>query len=189
MTNTVSFDPGLGKLASDLYSEVYIIENDLAHMPQFARKARYYSVTYKKIVKAILNNLGFYKGCLAWAYYIKNNNNDANLIGNPFVNMTEEQKSQYAPTDMVDFLIEYMDKFKSDLRYYNIKGVALPNDTGEILSKYREFVAMNEGFINTNNVSEIKLPENLIFNTNLDEIKAKIDNAIENQNLDELLSL
>ena len=47
MTDTVAFDPGMGKLATDLYTEVYIIENDLANMPQLSRKIRYYRITKK----------------------------------------------------------------------------------------------------------------------------------------------
>ena len=46
-TKTVEFDPGIGQLATDLYLEVYIIENDMANRPQFARKARYFAATYR----------------------------------------------------------------------------------------------------------------------------------------------
>ena len=189
MTKTVEFDPGIAQFAGDLYTEAYIIENDMANMPQFARKVRYYSVTYKKLLKVILGNLGFYNACLAWAYYIVNTANDAVLSGNPFISYTEEQKAQYAPTDGIDFCIEYTDKFISDLKYFNIKGVTLPERTKEILSKYREFVAINEGFLNTEKVSDIKLPENLTFATPLKDIKKAIDEAITKENLTDLINL
>lgn len=189
MTDTVAFDPGMGKLATDLYNEVYIIENDMANMPQLSRKIRYYRVTYKKIVKAMLNNLAFYRGCLAWAYYIKNSHKDAILSQNPFISLSEEQKAQYAPTEVVEFFQEYIAKFKSDLKYFNVKDNSLPANTEEILSQYREFVAMNEGFMNAHTVADIKLPENLTFTASQEEIKTKIDNAVKSEDLSELLTL
>ncbi|MBQ2644933.1 hypothetical protein IJG14_05090 [bacterium] len=189
MSDTIAFDPGIGNLAVDFYTEAYIIENDLANMPQYARKVRYYNVVYKKLMKAFLNNLAFFKGCLAWAYYIVNEKKDADITGNPFVSYTEEQKAQYAPTEMIDFTIEYFEKFKSDLKYYHIKNVEFPDFTTDILNKYREFLAINEGFINAHKVSDIKLPENLEFTKTLDEIKNIIDDVIKTKNSDNLLSL
>lgn len=189
MSENIAFDPGLGKLALDLYSEVYILENDLANMPQLPRKIRYFRISYKRIVKVLLNNLAFYKGCLAWAYYIVNKCPDNILTGNPFVSLSEEQKTQYAPTELVDFCIEYLPKFYSDLKYYNVKDVNLPNDTDSILKIYREFVSMNEGFINAHKTSDIQLPEGLNFEKSFDEIKTEIDSAIEQQNISNLINL
>ena len=189
MTNTVEFDPGLGNLAESLYSEAYVIENDLAAMPQRARKTRYFQAVYKRIVKAMLNNLAFYNGCLAWGYSIKELDWDTPISGNPFVSLTEEQKADYAPTDSVDFFIEYLPQFYSDLKYYNIKSVQLPENTDYILNMYREFVSANEGFINAHKASDIILPENLKFSKSADEMKKEILTAVENKNLSTLLSL
>ncbi len=187
--NSIEFDPGIGSLAADLYLDVYMVENDIANMPQFARKARYFAVSYRKILKSLINNLGFYRGCLGWAYYISNEHKGKTFTGNPFVNYTEEQKAQYAPTEMVDFCIEYLPKFKSDLNYFHVKNVSLPENAQEILNQYREFLSMNEGFINANSVDDIKLPESLSFSKSPLEIKAELDNAIENKNLDNLIYL
>ncbi|MCR5262209.1 MAG: hypothetical protein K6C94_10300 [Candidatus Gastranaerophilales bacterium] len=189
MADTIEFDPGISELCDDFYSEVYVIENDIANMPQYPRKARYYSVTYKRILKTFLNNLAFYQGCLAWAYYIVNTHSECKLSGNPFNSYTEEQKSQYAPTAMVDFVTEYLEKFKSDLKYFHIKNVVFPENTNEILETYRSFLAENEGFINVHNVSEVKLPEKLKFIMPAEDIKAVIDKAIENKNLNLLLDI
>lgn len=186
---TVEFDPGIGQLATDLYLDVYVVENDIAKMPQFARKARYFAVTYKKILKALINNLGFYRGCLGWAYYIVNEHKGEAFTGNPFVNYTEEQKAQYAPTEMVDFCIEYLPKFQSDLKYFHIKNVELPENAMEILNQYREFLSINEGFINAKTADDIKLPENVTFSKSPLEIKSELDKAIENKNLDDLINL
>lgn len=186
---TVEFDPGIGALAADLYLDVYVIENDIANMPQFARKARYFAATYRKILKSLINNLGFYRGCLGWAYYIVNEHKGETFTGNPFVNYTEEQKAQYAPTEMVDFCIEYLPKFESDLKYFHIKNVKLPENAKEILNQYREFLAMNEGFINAKTADDIKLPEGVAFSKSPLEIKAELEKAIETKNLDDLINL
>ena len=150
---TVEFDPGIGALAADLYLDVYVIENDIANMPQFARKARYFAATYRKILKSLINNLGFYRGCLGWAYYIVNEHKGETFTGNPFVNYTEEQKAK------------------------------------EILNQYREFLAMNEGFINAKTADDIKLPEGVAFSKSPLEIKAELEKAIETKNLDDLINL
>lgn len=186
---TVEFDPGIGALAADLYLDVYVIENDIANMPQFARKARYFAATYRKILKSLINNLGFYRGCLGWAYYIVNEHKGETFTGNPFVNYTEEQKAQYAPTEMVDFCIEYLQKFESDLKYFHVKNVKLPENAKEILNQYREFLAMNEGFINAKTADDIKLPEGVAFSKSPLEIKAELEKAIETKNLDDLINL
>ena len=189
MTEKIAFDPGIGELCNNFYAEVYIIENDLANMPQYPRKARYYSAVCKKILKSLINVLSFYNGCLAWAYYISKNHHDAEITGNPFLTYTEEQKAQYAPTEVVDFIIEYLDKFESDLKYYHIKNVSVPENAISILNLYRVLVSENEGFINTKNVADIKLPENLKFAKSDKEIKKMIDEAVENKNLNELINL
>lgn len=189
MSDTVAFDPGIGELCKDFYAEVYTIENDLANMPLYPRKARYYNVAYKVIFKAFLNNLAFYKGCLAWAYYIVNTHKDAKITGNKFLNYTEEQKAQYGPTDFIDFFMEYFEKYQSDLKYYHIKNVTFPEGAKETMEMYRNFVSANEGFINTAEVKDILLPENLSFKASLDEIKQTIDSAVEEKNLNKILEL
>lgn len=189
MSNTIAFDPGLGKLAVDFYSEVYIIENDLANMPQLSRKIRFYRISYKKIVKALLNNLAFYNGCLAWAYYIVNSSPEAVLTGNPFLSLSEEQKAKYAPTELVDFCIEYLPKFNSDMKYYNVNDNSIPDNADTILKTYREFVSINEGFINAHKASDIILPENLVFSKSPEEIAKTINSAVLKQDLLDLLTL
>lgn len=189
MTNTVEFDPGIGNLADSLYSEAYVIENDMSTMPQRARKMRYFQAVYKRIVKVMLNNLAFYNGCLAWAYCIKNLDSEATISGNPFVSLTDEQKANYAPTDSVDFFIEYLPQFYSNLKYYNIKGVQLPENTDYILNTYREFVAVNEGFINAYKTADIILPDNVNFSKSAEDLKNEILSAVENKNILTLLSL
>lgn len=189
MTNTVEFDPGLGDLTESLYSEVYVIENDLAAMPQRARKLRYFQAVYKRIIKAMLNNLAFYNACLAWGYCIKELNPQDAITGNPFLSLTDEQKANYAPTDTVDFFIEYLPQFYSNLKYYNIKNLELPENTDFILKKYREFVSANEGFINAHNVSDIILPENLKFNHSAEDLKKAILQAVDDKNISDLLFL
>ncbi|MGN0014752.1 MAG: hypothetical protein ACI37T_04975 [Candidatus Gastranaerophilaceae bacterium] len=189
MSENVAFDPGLGKLATDLYTEVYILENDLANMPQLPRRIRYFRISYKRIVKALLNNIAFYKGCLAWAYYIVNQFPNSYLTGNPFTSLSEEQRAQYAPTELVDFCIEYLPKFYSDLKYYNVKNVILPEDTEYILNTYRKFVVINEGFINAHKTSDIQLPEGLSFSKSFDEIKNEIITAIDKQDISNLINI
>ena len=61
MTETVAFDPGIGNYVLNLYAEAYVIEDNIARIPVFSRKSRYYSVACKNLVKAFTNNLAFFK--------------------------------------------------------------------------------------------------------------------------------
>lgn len=186
---SVLFDPGFSSLTVDLWSIAYTVENDLQTMNQLSRKTRYYNASFPRIYKALLNNIAFYKGCMGWAYYIMTNCSDEVIEENPFENLTEEQKAQYAPCDEIDFLIEYIDKFQSDVKYYHIKNADIPENTRDILKTYREFIAVNEGFIDIKNVADLKTVKNMGFNISSEEIKSLIDKAISTKDLSVLLYL
>ena len=186
---TVPFDPGYKESIQDLWSIAYVIEQDLSGMSQLPRKTRYYNACFPKLYKAILNNIAFYKGCMAWAFYIMNKYPDETITANPFLNMNDEQKAEYAPCDGIDFLLEYISKFESDAKYYHVKNVQIPQNTKEMLKTYREFIAINEGFINAEKVSDLKLVENMCFSASPDEIKKVIDKSVSEKDLSLLLSL
>lgn len=103
--------------------------------------------------------------------------------------MSEEQKAQYAPTELVDFCIEYLPKFNSDMKYYNVNDNSIPDNADTILKTYREFVSINEGFINAHKASDIILPENLVFSKSPEEIAETINSAVLKQDLLDLLTL
>lgn len=185
----VLFDPGFGPLTVDLWSVAYTIENDLRLMNQLQRKTRYYNASFPKLYKALLNNIAFYKGCMAWAYYIMNNCPNDDITGNPFANLTEEQKAQYAPCEGIDFLIEYIDKYESDVKYYHIKNSVIPDNSKDMLKTYREFIAINEGFINVKKVSDLATVKNMKFDISCEDLKSLIDKAISTKDISCLLSL
>lgn len=186
---SVPFDPGYGETTQDLWSIAYTVEQDLISMPQLPRKTRYYNACFPKLYKALLNNIAFYKGCMAWAFYIMNTCPDETISDNPFSDLTEEEKSEYAPCDGIDFLLEYISKFESDVKYYRVKNAQIPQNTKEMLKTYREFIAINEGFINTKKVSDLKTVDNMTFSASCEEIKKIIDKAVSEKDLSFLLSL
>ena len=186
---SVPFDPGYSELTLDLWSIAYTVEQDLLSLSQLPRKTRYYCACFPKLYKALLNNIAFYKGCMAWAFYIMNKHLEEEIEGNKFLDMNDEEKSQYAPCDGIDFLIEYISKFESDVKYYRVKNAVIPQNTKDMLKTYREFIAINEGFINSRKVSDLKPVENMAFSVSCDEIKALIDKVISEKDLSLLLSL
>ena len=186
---SVLFDPGFSSLTVDLWSIAYVIENDLQSMNQLPRKIRYYNASFPKIHKALLNNIAFYKFCMGWAYYVMKNCPDEVIEGNPFENLPEEEKSQYAPCDGIDFLIEYIDKFQSDAKYYHVKNAVIPENSKDMLKTYREFIAINEGFTDVKKVSDLKAVKNMEFSVSPDKIRSLIDKAVETKDLSVLLSL
>ena len=185
----VPFDPGYSELTLDLWSTAYTVEQDLQSLLQLPRKTRYYNACFPKLYKAFLNNIAFYKGCMAWAFYIMNKYQGEQIEGNNFLNLSNEEKSKYAPCDGIDFLIEYIPKFESDVKYYRVKNAVIPKDTKEMLKTYREFISVNEGFINAEKVSDLKTVDKMTFSVPCEDIKTIIDRAVSEKDLSLLLSL
>lgn len=191
MTETIAFDPGIGKLVVDfndflnkVYSQLYV--SHTIH----AKKAKF-KLYSGKIYKYMRNNIAFYMGCLLWAYYIvkENNNTPKTIDGNIFSNLTEKQIQDYDFLEQINFLESYFDQYTKDIMFYTGQKIQIPNKWIEIIKLYKEFIILNNGFIATKMTSDLMLPErlkNTEFNFN---IKSKIDEAINKKDLEILLNI
>ena len=184
-TGSVAFDPGLSLLFKDISSTYNSVTELLNALPSFSRKQRMFSMYAPKIAAIFENNVCFYKGCMAWAFYIKNIFPDAKIKGNFFV----KSEGTFSPAEYIDFLDEAIDDFTSNIKYYGVKGIVLPPDIKDVLSDYRNFTVINEGFANVLSVKDLKLSEDYSSNLPPEECEKLITEAINSKNISLLADL
>lgn len=190
MVETVKFDPGMGELVVDFNEFVNSVYSQLMSFRTIHQKRARFKLYVSKIEKAMENNIAFYFGCLLWAYYLvkENDKNPKEIVGNVFLNMTQEQKDDYDYLVQVNFMENYFESFERDVNYYTGQKKLIPNFWKEILNLYSEFLTLNSGFVDTKMTSDIKLPEKLLKLDIKEDINNVIINAIENKSLNDLLT-
>lgn len=190
MVDTVKFDPGMGELVVDFNNFVNDVYSQLFNFKTIHQKRARFKLYINKIQTYMKNNISFYFGCLLWALYISKENSKApkDIVGNVFLNLSEEQKEDYDYLIQVNFIENYFDSFERDVLYYTGQKIQIPNEWRIILELYSEFLELNKGFVNTTMTSDIVLPEkieNLSVDFNIDLF---IQEAIKNQDLSLLLN-
>ena len=189
MTQTVKFDPGMGELVINFNEFINDVYSQLMTLRTIHQKRARFKLYTAKIERYMKNNIAFYLGCLLWAYYIVNENAKApkEIVGNVFLNMSEEEKAEYDYLIQVNFMENYFEGFERDSLYYTGKKFQIPEQWKKILSLYSEFLSINEGFVNTKVTADIKLPE-LLKNMKIKEdIAALIGKVIAEKSLETLL--
>ena len=189
MVDTVKFDPGMGELVLDFNNFVNDVYSQLMSLKTVHQKRARFKLYVSKIERYMKNNISFYLGCLLWAYIIKTENDKSPkaIVGNTFLNMTQEQKDDFDYMIQVNFLENYFDCFERDTLYYSGKKQEIPSDWKEILSLYSEFLEINNGFLSTKLTNDIKLPEKLAKMTFKQDINSVIQKAISDKNLDSII--
>lgn len=152
---SVAFDPGLSPFFEDISSTYNTVGELLSTLPSFSRKQKMFTVYAPKIAGIFKNNVCFYKGCLAWAFYIKKEFPNAKIKGNIFA----KNDIGFSPAEYVDFLIEAVDDFTSNLKYYGIKGALIPENIKNTLKTYRDFIVINGAFSNVLSVDDLHITE------------------------------
>ncbi len=190
MVQTVKFDPGMGEFVLDFNNFINELYSQMMSFKTIHQKRARFKIYASKIEKYMKNNIAFYLGCLLWAYTIHNENIKApkDIVGNPFLNMSDDEKENYDYLIQVNFLENYFDCFERDTLYYTGKKVEISNEWKEILSLYAEFLELNKGFVSTKTTTDIKLPEK-VMNMNLKEdINSIIQKAISTGDLEVILN-
>lgn len=182
----VLFDPGYAPLVMDSIGAVGYTYYMFSAVKDLRIKRINFPNVFKKLEKLIKTNVAFYLGCLLWASYIKRFNN-FKLIGNKLLG---EECSQEEYTSEINFLIDFVkNQLPKDSKYYLNKSY-IPNENYLlILTTYKDFLILNDGFINCSTTNQIVLPDNLkkLTSEELDMINQKIQDAIANKDIDRLL--
>lgn len=179
------FDPGFIQHISAFVPNIEYAYSSLNRFRNFGMKKQQFKMLLPKIEQLLDNYLGFYTGCLLWAGYIKNLDN-LQILGNLAFDCEYDENETL---EEVNFIIDYIEQLKKDVKYYTGKDFEIEENKIKILNAYREFLKLNKGFTKTEKTDDIVMPASLKKITKDDEILAKIEEVTESGDLKELLSL
>lgn len=183
----IQFDPGFIKHMSAFIPNIQYVYNSLAQFKNFNQKRMQFKMYLPKIQNLFKNYMGFYLGCIIWAEYVKQFENE-DILNNLCYGGEYTEKETLSE---VDFLKEYIEQFKKDVKYYTGQNISIDEVDLKIIDAYREFLKINEGFVKTKTTNDIKIPEN--FKTpskqDLEIFNEEIKKVVENGKLSGLISL
>ncbi len=184
----VAFDPGFAPYVTCFSENANAIDEVMASLKTPHQKKFRFQVFSPQIYKLFENIISFYQGCLLWASYIsiKFKDNPKEVLNNFSLG---KKLDDYDFLFEVDFLINYFDKYEKDSKYFLSKSAHLPPDWLKLAKVYKEFLILNENFINTKTTADIKLPAAVKYDFDLDEVLAAIDKSIADGNLSSLLEI
>lgn len=185
--NGAQFDPGFVQHMSAFVPNIEYIYAGLNRLKNFTLKKNQFKMYYPKIQSLLKNYLGFYLGCILWAAYI------SQLDEKPILNNLcfGGEYSEKETLSEVDFIMDYIEQLKKDVKYYTGQDFTIDENSINILNAYREFLIANKGFVETKTTKDIKLPANLKTpsDKDLEEILSGIEKVIDNGKLYELFPL
>lgn len=185
--NGAQFDPGFVQHMSAFVPNIEYIYAGLNRLKNFTLKKNQFKMYYPKIQSLLKNYLGFYLGCILWATYI------SQLDEKPILNNLcfGGEYSEKETLSEVDFIKDYIEQLKKDVKYYTGQNFTIDEISINILNAYKEFLIANKGFVETKTTKDIKLPANLKTpsDKDLEEILSGIEKVIDNGKLYELFPL
>lgn len=185
--NGAQFDPGFVQHMSAFVPNIEYIYAGLNRLKNFTLKKNQFKMYYPKIQSLLKNYLGFYLGCILWAAYI------SQLDEKPILNNLcfGGEYSEKETLSEVDFILDYIEQLKKDVKYYTGQDFTIDKNSINILNAYREFLIANKGFVETKTTKDIKLPANLKTpsDKDLEEILSGIEKVIDSGKLYELFPL
>ncbi len=179
------FDPGFVQHISAFVPNIEYAYGSLNRFKNFGMKKQQFKMLLPKIEHLLENYLGFYTGCILWASYIKNLD-DTPLLNNFGFGCEYNEEETLSE---VDFILNYIEQLKKDVKYYTGKDFSIDSTSLNILNAYRSFLKANEGFTKTEKTSDIVLPEGFKNTGKDEEVLSKIEEVIETGNLKDLISL
>ena len=189
----VLFDPGYSKHVSS-----FVYFNEQANLLIKALKTpQQRSFKFRQLLPQILTVLkkevGFYQGCLLWGTYLKNNfsSSPKEIEGNSFYGRTVDELNNSNYLEEINYIIDFIEKYPKTLSYYGIKAEEIDKKYKKTAEIYKEFLIMNQSFINTKTTADVKLPSKTeeLKSENLEHIKHLIDATVADGNFERLFEI
>lgn len=175
---TFLFDPGYAQHTTILSINLEYMYSLINQFRNLGQRRTQFKRFYPQIVKMVDSNVGFCLGCLLWASYIKSEDNNAKIEGNPCL---DGEYDEAEAVEEIDFSVEYYTQLQKDAKYYLSSNYEVNPLHLEILELYREFLTLNRGFVDTKTTADIKIPKNITIPTKEDaeKIYEKIQEVIK----------
>ncbi|MDR1327663.1 MAG: hypothetical protein LBJ74_04575 [Heliobacteriaceae bacterium] len=149
------FDPGFIRHLTAFVPTIEYMYSTIERFKNFGQKKLQFKMFYPKIQALLSNYIGFYLGCMLWAAYIKGLDNKPVLNNLCFGGEYSEAES----LEEVNFVIEYIDKFAKDVKYYLGQNFSIDSSSKNILAAYAEFLKLNRGFTQVQTTNDLLLPD------------------------------
>ncbi|MBQ6516553.1 hypothetical protein IJI31_05175 [bacterium] len=186
MTEKIKFDPGFNQYVQSFTVNIGYIYGEFKRFKNFSQKQFQFQRFYATIRTILEKQIAFSLGCMLWAVYIKAQPT-AEIEGNHNLG-TEISQEDYCKE--TDFTINYLDQIPKDTEYYLHLAYQPPESYYKIMNKYKEFIVLNDGFVNTKTNDDVKLPElKSVSEDDLKKIKETIDEAISSGELAKMLDI
>jgi len=186
MAETIKFDPGFNQYIQSFSVNIGYIYNEFKRFKNFSQKQFQFQRFYATIRTILEKQIAFSLGCMLWAVYIKAQPT-AELEGNHNTG-TEIPQEEYCSE--TDFTINYLNQLPKDTEYYLHLAYQPPESYSKIMNKYKEFIVLNNGFVNTKTNDDVKLPElKSVSDEDLKKIKETIDEVVLSGDIPKLLEL
>ena len=191
----VPFDPGFSQFAAAFPKEAFEYLGEIADLKQNHQKKFAFINLENQIVPVIKLCASFYLGCILWGSYLfwKYKSDVREIEGNPLLS-TNEKEEEFNYSHEIDFIIKFVEKFEKSAQFYLKRASRINPEYLKYFKSYKQFVELNNNFINLKFTNEIKLPVEVAHFENhsdkkLDELKQKIDELINTGNLENILTL
>ncbi|MBR6163270.1 hypothetical protein IKQ26_05235 [bacterium] len=150
------FDPGFNPILNHFIPVYTEFSNLLTSTPKQSVKKKLYLVNAPLVKNSLKSTVGFWKGCILWAVYLKNHFNEPQPIeGNTMQNIDEEEiQFIHAQNNLIE---NYFKSYSSEVKKYIGIHAELPEIYKEIFEDYKEFTELNNHFSSTKLTSELKL--------------------------------
>ena len=181
----VLFDPGFARHTGILSMNVEYIQRTISRFKNLGQRKNQYKLYYQKLLHMVNNNVGFCLGCMLWAIYIKSQGNQE-ILNNPCLGGGYDEADA---VEEVDYSKDYFEQLKRDAKYYLNLDYTINPQYIRVLDVYREFLVLNEGFVNTKTTDDIKLPSALKVPKDTKVLNDKIQEVIKSGNLADLFEL
>ena len=193
---SVPFDPGYSSLSFSFIENISFLTQDYSQSKTPHQKKFKLVQLEPKILELINKSAAFYLGCMLWGGTIKAYFKDSpkEITGNHTNKLDEEQKKELDCADEVKFMLEYINFFDRDCKYFLNKPAKISDSVIKILNGYVEFAQINNNFINITKTDEIKLPQSLshfekLTKEQLENLYDKIMEAINSGKIEKLLDI
>lgn len=185
-TDGAQFDPGFIIHLNAFVPNIEYIYQDLYRVKNFNQKKMKFKMYFNKIQHLIDTYIGFYLGCILWAVCIKDL--DKPVLNNLCYGGEYDEKET---TGEVDFIRQYIEQFKKDVKYYLGQDYKIDEFIPRVLDEYEEFLKLNEGFTKVQNTADLKINSeiNKISDKEKEEILEKIAEVVDSGNFKELYPL
>lgn len=183
----VQFDPGYVAHISAIIPNIEYVYGTLNKFKNFGQKKNQFKMFFPKVKSLIDDYIAFYLGCILWADAIKTIDNKPVL--NNFCCGGEYNEEETIAE--VSFVIDYLEQFKKDVKYYLGQDYEIDEKYKNILAAYKEFLIENKGFIELRTTSDVKLPKNVkvLSGKDAEPVFDKIEQVVESGKLTELYNL